>query len=276
MDMTLLTGACGGLGSAFAHLLAARGEPLLLTGRSRERLDALARALAAQYSVPLRRLSAILRTAGRGRHSFTLPMRRKSRSPVSCMWRASTRRRRRKTSPRKNLSPRRASIWRAPVSLMRGVFLRRSANGICEFLAIGSMSGVSPMPYFALYSATKKALEQYCIALHTEWMGRAKVTVVLPGGIPTRQDIRENIAAHGWFGKVSALPPETVAARALRAVAGKPPPRRHRLLEQIAVLRDAPRPALVAPARHCENLEKNGKRRVLIDASFLQKCLKRG
>ena len=53
MDMTLLTGACGGLGSAFAHLLAARGEPLLLTGRSRERLDALARALAAQYSVPV-------------------------------------------------------------------------------------------------------------------------------------------------------------------------------------------------------------------------------
>ena len=74
------------------------------------------------------------------------------------------------------------------------------------------------MPYFALYSATKKGLEQYFVALREEWKGRAKVTVVLPGGIPTRKDIRENIAAHGWFGRVSALPARTVAERSLRAV----------------------------------------------------------
>ena len=220
MDMTLLTGACGGLGGAFAHLLAARGEPLLLTGRSRERLDALARTLAAQYSVPVETFVCDLTDSGARQALFCFADAKQiSFSRLVYVAGVDTQKAAENFTEEKLVAQARVNLEGA-VSLMRGVFLRRSANGICEFLAIGSMSGVSPMPYFALYSATKKALEQYCIALRTEWKGRAKVTVVLPGGIPTRQDIRENIAAHGWFGKVSALPPEAVAARALRAVAG--------------------------------------------------------
>ena len=46
---TLLTGACGGLGGAFARLLAQRGRALFLTGRSEERLKALAKQLSEKY-----------------------------------------------------------------------------------------------------------------------------------------------------------------------------------------------------------------------------------
>ena len=42
MNYTLITGACGGLGGAFVRLLAERGEALFLTGRSEEKLSALA------------------------------------------------------------------------------------------------------------------------------------------------------------------------------------------------------------------------------------------
>ena len=49
MDYTLVTGACGGLGGAFVKLLAQRGEPLLLTGRSEKRLAELVGSLRAQY-----------------------------------------------------------------------------------------------------------------------------------------------------------------------------------------------------------------------------------
>ena len=42
--------------------------------------------------------------------------------------------------------------------------------------------------------------------------------MILPGGILTREDIKRDIASHGWFGRVSALPPEKVARRALAAV----------------------------------------------------------
>ena len=41
MNYTLITGACGGLGGAFVRVLAERGEPLFLTGRSEERLKSL-------------------------------------------------------------------------------------------------------------------------------------------------------------------------------------------------------------------------------------------
>ena len=49
MGYTLLTGACGGLGGAFVNLLAERGEPLFLTGRSKERLAALAERLKERF-----------------------------------------------------------------------------------------------------------------------------------------------------------------------------------------------------------------------------------
>ena len=49
MEYTLVTGACGGLGGAFVNLLAERGEPLFLTGRSRERLAALAERLKERF-----------------------------------------------------------------------------------------------------------------------------------------------------------------------------------------------------------------------------------
>ena len=96
---------------------------------------------------------------------------------------------------------------------------KRRKGDLCELLAVGSMSASTPMPYFALYSATKKALEQYWIALRAEVKGRAKATVVLPGGIPTREDIKADILSHGWFGRVSAKSPQAVARISLKAAA---------------------------------------------------------
>ena len=46
---TLISGATGGIGSAFAAACAARGENLLLTARSAERLSALRQKLLAMY-----------------------------------------------------------------------------------------------------------------------------------------------------------------------------------------------------------------------------------
>ena len=49
MSYSLVTGACGGLGGAFVREIASRGDNLFLTGRSEERLRALAQALSADY-----------------------------------------------------------------------------------------------------------------------------------------------------------------------------------------------------------------------------------
>ena len=187
MNYTLITGACGGLGGAFVRLLAERGEALFLADSgSRQALFAYADARGIAFS-------RLVYVAG-----------------VDIQKAAE------KYTEEKIVLQARVNLEGA-VSLARGVFARRG-EGVCELLAVGSMSASCPMPYFALYSATKKGLEQFWVALRTEVKGRAKATVVLPGGIPTREDIVENIKTHGWFGRVSALPPEKVARAALKAV----------------------------------------------------------
>ena len=48
-EYTLITGATGGLGSAFCHACAKRGEHLFLTARSQEKLDLLCQQLQSEY-----------------------------------------------------------------------------------------------------------------------------------------------------------------------------------------------------------------------------------
>ena len=105
----------------------------------------------------------------------------------------------------------------ATVSLTHSLLKHRAKN--TEVLTIASMSGVSPMPYFAVYSATKALLINLFTSLHYELKKEGvKVTVVLPGGIPTRPDIVEQIKEQGLWGKLSAKSPEFVAEKSLRAV----------------------------------------------------------
>ena len=89
----------------------------------------------------------------------------------------------------------------------------------CEIVAIGSMSGVTPMPYFALYSATKGMIESFFTALRLELKNEGvRVTTVLPGGVYTRPDIVKEIESQGVWGKLSALSPAYVAEKSLKAV----------------------------------------------------------
>ncbi len=88
-----------------------------------------------------------------------------------------------------------------------------------EIITISSMSGVSPMPYFAIYSATKASLTSFFTALHYELKDtKAKVTTILPGGVPTREDIKLDIKGQGLWGKLSSKSPEFVAKKSLKAV----------------------------------------------------------
>lgn len=220
MDYTLVTGACGGLGGAFVNLLAERGEPLFLTGRSEAKLAALAGALLEKFpALPVLVRACDLADSASRQALFAYADARGARfSRLVYVAGVDIQKAAEEYSEEKIVLQARVNLEGA-VSLAHEVFLRKSEQKPCELLAVGSMSASTPMPYFALYSATKKGLEQFWVALRSEVKGRAKATVVLPGGIPTREDIIENIKSHGWFGRVSALPPEKVAAASLKAVA---------------------------------------------------------
>ena len=216
---TLITGACGGLGGAFVRLLAARGEPLFLTGRDQTRLSALADKLRAEYpDLPVRYAACDL-TDGNSRLALfaaTDASRVRFRRLIYAAG-ADIQKAFERYDEEKLVFQTRVNFEGA-VSIIRGVTARAAMDGTTELLTVGSMSGNCPMPYFVLYSAAKKALEQFSVALRVELKGRAKVTCILPGSMPTREDIKKNIREHGFWTRISALPPEKVAAAALKAV----------------------------------------------------------
>ena len=75
------------------------------------------------------------------------------------------------------------------------------------------------MPYFALYSALKGALTSFSISLREEMKGKdVFVTAVLPGAMPTRDDVKEQIKGQGLWGKLAVKSPEYVAKKSLSAV----------------------------------------------------------
>ena len=105
--------------------------------------------------------------------------------------------------------------FESAVSLARGAL----ALGVKEIVNISSVSGIYPMPYFAIYSATKGALTSFSLALREEVRGAGvRVTAILPGAIPTRDDVKEQIAGQGLWGKIAVKSPRFVAEKSLQAV----------------------------------------------------------
>lgn len=213
-----ITGACGGLGRAFAFACGEKGN-LFLTARSAERLASLKRELSQKFpsirieSFPCDLTStdsreALFRHIEECGYTFAglcnvagadiqKAFERYSREKIAFQCRV-------------NLEG----------TLCVTHFVLAHRDPALEIVTVGSLSGVYPMPYFAIYSATKAALASFFSSLRLEMKGRGvKVTVVQPGGIPTRPDIVADIKGQGLWGKLSAKSPQYVARKGLAAVA---------------------------------------------------------
>jgi short-subunit dehydrogenase len=107
--------------------------------------------------------------------------------------------------------------FEAAVSLCRFAIENQAER--LEIINVSSVSGIYPMPYFAIYSATKGALTSFSQALRAEMKGKnVAVTAVLPGAMPTREDIKEQIKGQGLWGKLAAKTPKSVAQASIKAV----------------------------------------------------------
>lgn len=215
---TLITGATGGIGRAFAETLAAKGQNLFLTGRSADKLNALKEELSSNYPSLRVIVFACDLTDERSRDEMykTIDAQGVVFDRLCNVAGADIQKAFEKYTEKKIVFQCRVNL-EATLSVTRFVLSRRA--DALEIVTISSMSGVYPMPYFALYSATKSALVSFFSSLRSELKGSGvKITTVLPGGVYTRPDIVKDIEGQGLWGKMSAKTPEYIAQKSLQAV----------------------------------------------------------
>lgn len=219
MAYTLLTGATGGLGKAFAVACAEKGYDLFLTGRSEEKLKTLQAELTelnpainvlifpADLTSESER-NALLSFADNAGLSF---------DRLLNVAGVDTQKAFTAYTPEKVLFQLRVNV-EATIALTHAVLARKAEN--LEILTVSSVSGASPMPYFALYSATKACLTNFFKSLRVELKGQGvKVSTLVQSGIYTRPDVVKDIKGQGLWGKMTAKKPEDVARYALKKLA---------------------------------------------------------
>ncbi len=214
----LITGATGGLGQAFSELLAAEGYNLLLTGRSEEKLAKLQKALTERFPNAVTKGYVAELT---DEHSRAMLMHRiqEDGSRLSMLVNAAGADIQKGLTEytQEKISFQCRVNFEAAVALCHFAIANRAER--LEIINISSVSGIYPMPYFAIYSATKGALTFFSQALREEMKGKnVAVTAVLPGAMPTREDIKEQIKGQGLWGKLAVKEPSEVAKISLKAV----------------------------------------------------------
>ena len=214
----LITGACGGLGKAFVYELIKTDYTLLLTGRSEEKLEALKAELFAQFPEKEVRVYAadLASTEARLHLMQCLKEEGIQLSMLVNVAGADIQKSLAVYTEEKIVFQCRVN-FEAAVSLCRFAIENRAER--LEIINVSSVSGIYPMPYFAIYSATKGALTSFSQALRSEMKGKnVAVTAVLPGAMPTREDIKEQIRGQGLWGKLAAKTPKAVAKVSIKAV----------------------------------------------------------
>lgn len=219
----IVTGATGGLGKAFADELILKKEiaegkrTLALTGRSNEKLavlqaDLLSRAPNAEIYIRAADLSS-----ENSRQDFFCALQNRGEKVVMLInvAGADIQKPFEAYTQQKLTFQCRANFEGAAAMSLYAV--QNAATG-AKIINISSVSGIYPMPYFAVYSAMKGALTSFSLALRKEVKKRGiGVTVILPGAMPTREDVREQIRGQKLWGKLAAEPPSAVAKISLRA-----------------------------------------------------------
>jgi short-subunit dehydrogenase len=222
MSTALITGASSGIGEAFAKVLGERKTDLVLVARSQARLEALARDLRDRYALRVEvivcdlsepdaasrvfntvqtlglTIDTLINNAGFGAYG---PFIENSRAQQLDMIRVNV----------------------LALSDLTYQFLPlMQQRGFGEILNVSSIAGFQPMPYLAVYGATKAFILSFSSALWGENLDTGvKVLAVCPG--PTKTRFFE-VAGYNPFKNAQeaskeSVSPEWVARESLKALA---------------------------------------------------------
>ncbi len=215
MGYVLITGATGVLGKEFCRQLI-KTDDLFLTGRNKEKLLELKAELEKQN--PLKKIEiypADLTDFNRREEMFAYFDSREIKfSGLINVAGVDTQKEFLKYTHEKIVFQVRVNL-ESTLAMTNAVLKRREKD--LKILTVSSICGTVPMPYFAVYSATKASLINFFDALRKE-VKDAKITTLIPGSIPTREDIKKDILIQGWTAKASSKPPEYVVKKGLKAL----------------------------------------------------------
>jgi short-subunit dehydrogenase len=219
----LVTGASGGLGSAFALQAARKGWNLLLVDLPGTGLREVGRRLERVYRVQAQCFEMdISDSQARGRLrdwiegafiNLELLVNNAGTGSQGSF----------ETSP---LSRMAASIDVNVQATMQMTYLllptlRRQSRSV--ILNVASLAAFYPMPVLAVYAATKSFILNFSLAVRAELAGTGvTVSALCPAGMMTSRETADAVRAQGLIGRITTWEPERVAAVALRqAMRGK-------------------------------------------------------
>lgn len=218
MKYVIITGATGVLGKCYSKAQASLGENLILIGRSQEKLSALKDELTTvNSSIDIKLFSCdlsktddvLMLTKTLSKEDFEI----KRLINVAGV----------DTQMAFEKYTYDKAIFQMNVNFQSVICITKYAltnNSIdLEILTVSSLCGATPMPYFALYSATKCALINFFDSIRFEYKNtKVKITTLMPGSIPTRPDIIADIKKQGLTGRLSKKSPEYVVKSSLKAL----------------------------------------------------------
>ncbi len=181
--IALITGATAGIGEATAHCMAAKGFDLIITGRRKERLEALATQLREKYNIEVQALSFDVRDYAQVEAAIaSLP---ESFSQIDVLVNNAG-----LALGYERFDECQVENWDTMIDtnikgvlyISRIVAAKMAQAGKGLIINIGSIAGTQTVPSGAVYGATKAALHSMTLSMRVELMPVGiRVSEVRPG-----------------------------------------------------------------------------------------------
>ena len=202
--MVFITGACGGLGRAFASECAQRGFDLFLTDINEAGLASIYQGITRQYPASVfyktcditkeNEVDELFEYIDESGIRFDMLL---NLAGIDFEGAFSD------TDCGKLLSIVRLNI-EATILMTQSVFKRRREGSRFYEVIVSSLACMYPMPLKATYAASKRFLFDFSIAVRREMRNRnCSMLVLCPAGLPTTKEAVSGILAQGFWGMVT-------------------------------------------------------------------------
>lgn len=217
MNYTLITGATGGLGTAFVFELLKQNEKLLLTSTKKEKLDALLNKIENKENI----LTFVCNLSKKEDREKLIAF---IKEKEICITRLINNAGVIIEGDLEKFDD--SEIENAimvncvgTLDLTKKIISMRDQTQKLEVLTVASVAARYPIPHFGVYAATKSFLLSMMTALSYEYNKKdITFSTVCPGGMATNKEMVESIKSMGLGGKLSTLKTEKVARIALKGL----------------------------------------------------------